>query len=482
MGIENMIGPALSIGGSLAGGGGGGSNSKPPTFQDPSKAFGGAALQSVGQNYAVNPVGTWGADALRLTQGAVNNPGVLGYTAAAQAAGSGLGALGRTTADWASDPSVAQDWQGGYANARGLMNLGAASAYAPQYVGDASRLGSQALTSGTAALGQSGMNSANYDPMMQGAMDGGQGMQNTGWMDLANSGAMSGAGNAVLNTAFDPQGALYNRTLQRLNDQVNVGLEGRGLNTSGAGQGIANDALSNFNIDWQNNQLQRQATGIGAGNSAFGGANALGMAGGQGIAQGAALPYQTQMGALGDQTRLGTAGYNLGLTGAGAAQNAQNQVVMQGLGALSTGAGVQGAFLGNAGQGTNLGYGGYNQQLAGGAMPFNAYQNVSNGGLGALGQYNTWASGATAPGNTAFNQIMSLTGAQNRTAQQNYGNWMDQNAASSAGLQSMGEGLWSGLQGVDGGPSNWFGGGAGSFTGGGYMTPGDASWLGNIQF
>ena len=76
---------------------------------------------------------------------------------------------------------------------------------------------------------------------------------------------LAGAGQATLNSAFDPQNALYDRTHQQMTDQVRSALAARGLNSSGAGAGIENDALSNFNIDWQNNQLNRQIQG---GNSA----------------------------------------------------------------------------------------------------------------------------------------------------------------------------------------------------------------------
>ncbi len=63
------------------------------------------------------------------------------------------------------------------------------------------------------------------------------------------------------NAGFDPQNALYARTLGQVTDQTRAGLAARGLNTSGVGQGIENSAISNFNIDWQNNLLGRMNTG-----------------------------------------------------------------------------------------------------------------------------------------------------------------------------------------------------------------------------
>lgn len=103
-----------------------------------------------------------------------------------------------------------------------------------------------------------------------------------------------GYGNSIMQTAMDPQNALYSRTQQQLTDQTRAGLEARGLDTSGVGAGIENNALSNFNIDWQNNLLSRQVQGAQAysslGNTATGFGN---------VAQNAAQAGFTNSGALG---------------------------------------------------------------------------------------------------------------------------------------------------------------------------------------
>lgn len=80
----------------------------------------------------------------------------------------------------------------------------------------------------------------------------------------------------VENTAMDPQSALYNRTLQQVQDQANVANAQNGLTGSPYGAGTTNAATSNFNIDWQNNQLARQAQGISAASTGLG---AVGTAG-----------------------------------------------------------------------------------------------------------------------------------------------------------------------------------------------------------
>lgn len=72
------------------------------------------------------------------------------------------------------------------------------------------------------------------------------------------------SGASVFNMALDPQSALYNRTLQQLQDQTGATNSMYGLGSSAAGAGVANQALSNFNIDWQNNLLSRAVQGLGA--------------------------------------------------------------------------------------------------------------------------------------------------------------------------------------------------------------------------
>jgi hypothetical protein len=112
----------------------------------------------------------------------------------------------------------------------------------------------------------------------------------------------------ILQTGFDPQQALYNRTLQQVQDQSNVQNAMSGLSTSPYGAGIANQTLANFNIDWQNQQLNRQAQAAAAAGGLVGaGAGAINT--GAGIAntapgqylQASGLPYGTYQGIGQDQ-------------------------------------------------------------------------------------------------------------------------------------------------------------------------------------
>jgi hypothetical protein len=96
----------------------------------------------------------------------------------------------------------------------------------------------------------------------------------------------------MLNTAFDPQNALYNRTLQQLQDQQRVGQAARGITMSPYGAGLENQALSNFNIDWQNNQLGRQTQGLQTAGQTYGQAGNIGQQGVGQTAQVGGMPYQ----------------------------------------------------------------------------------------------------------------------------------------------------------------------------------------------
>lgn len=146
---------------------------------------------------------------------------------------------------------------------------------------------------------------------------------------------------AILNTGFDPQKALYARTLQQTQDQTLAGLSATGVASSPYGAGVLGQTLGNFNLGWQNAQLGRQAQALGS----YGGyldqfgrsqeqAGVLGQQGAGAITAGTSLPYSTYagmqergLGALGQATGIGqaatgAAGNYLSL----ADQNYQNQL------------------------------------------------------------------------------------------------------------------------------------------------------------
>ena len=109
----------------------------------------------------------------------------------------------------------------------------------------------------------------------------------------ASASSLFGAGNTALQTAFDPQQALYNRTLQQVTDQSNAINSMYGLGTSSAGAGVAGQNITNFNIDWQNQQLQRQLAGIAGAGRGFAGGADLGSAAQGTFGSAGAMPYNT---------------------------------------------------------------------------------------------------------------------------------------------------------------------------------------------
>jgi len=104
----------------------------------------------------------------------------------------------------------------------------------------------------------------------------------------------------TLNLGADPQQALYNRTAQQVQDQTRAAEAARGINTTPYGAGIEGQTMANFNIDWQNQLLQRNiAAAQSAGNTLGAGAGVTGFGLGQqqGVpgftTQTSLLPYST---------------------------------------------------------------------------------------------------------------------------------------------------------------------------------------------
>ena len=111
-----------------------------------------------------------------------------------------------------------------------------------------------------------------------------------GWQNSMNLGNQV---NPLIQTAFDPQNALYARTADQVSQQSLAGLGNSGLAQTPWGQGVYGQTMGNFNIDWQNNLLQRMLAGSqGATNLAQGAAH-LGAGSAMQGAQFASLPYQT---------------------------------------------------------------------------------------------------------------------------------------------------------------------------------------------
>ena len=167
-------------------------------------------------------------------------------------------------------------------------------------------------------LAQQGVNSPYYGQALGGAQQAAQGGVQQGYnaYGAANQlygqmGQIPGLENQLVGSAFDPQNQLYQYLQAQNTNQTNADLAARGLNMSGAGAGIANQSNQLFNLNWQNNLLQRQlmgVQGVGALNQSAGQLGAVGSTlGTQGtnlINQASAMPYQTQLNALQNQMGL----------------------------------------------------------------------------------------------------------------------------------------------------------------------------------
>ncbi len=156
---------------------------------------------------------------------------------------------------------------------------------------------------GQASQGMQGMYNQYAPGAMQNASNVGGWTQGVG-QDLAGAyGGLQQGANQVMQTGMDPQSALYNRTAQQLQDQTRAAQSARGIGMSPYGAGVEGNVMSNFNIDWQNQQLQRQLAALQGAGGAMGQYGA-GVAGGAGLAmQGAQLPISSMSGLFGAQNQ-----------------------------------------------------------------------------------------------------------------------------------------------------------------------------------
>ena len=103
-----------------------------------------------------------------------------------------------------------------------------------------------------------------------------------------------GAAGQVLQTGFDPQQALYNQSINNLQQQYGASNAAQGL-TGPAAAGVENQGLNNFNIAWQQQQLANQTNALGAASSADTNAGNLQNLGYSTEATSSALPFSTYL-------------------------------------------------------------------------------------------------------------------------------------------------------------------------------------------
>jgi len=197
-------------------------------------------------------------------------------------------------------------------------------------------------------------------------------------------------GQQIMNTAFDPQQALYARTAQQTTDQTRAGLEARGMDNTPYGAGIEGQTMANFNIDWQNAQLQRQIQGAGGYNNILqGGGNAINT--GAGVSNAAAgqylnasgMPYATNIGI--GQNQQGAINNLIGTGQAGA--NLANVSIQDYLAYIQGGTQQQQANNQTAQLGLNQSQMAFNQNMG--------YGGALGGGMAALGK--GWGNTSTSP-------------------------------------------------------------------------------------
>src|SRR5579864_4120572 len=132
----------------------------------------------------------------------------------------------------------------GYGQQSLQQGLNANNAYAPNYQQGANYAAqnygtlANAASSGAGALNNQAQQNYGQQAYLQG-----QGQQALGqFMGNANQtyGTLTNAADQVWNTASDPQSALYNRSVQQLQDQTGATNSMYGLGSSAAGAGVAN--------------------------------------------------------------------------------------------------------------------------------------------------------------------------------------------------------------------------------------------------
>lgn len=138
--------------------------------------------------------------------------------------------------------------------------------------------------------------------------------QNLGYGTLNNAGVAQNAGMSLIPYAqnllmagYDPQSALYARTAQQIQDQTRAGQAARGISTTPYGAGLEDQAMRDFTINWQNQQLGRMNTAgqgatnmIGAVPGMINQTQQTGQGAANDVIQAALMPYATT-GAVGGQ-------------------------------------------------------------------------------------------------------------------------------------------------------------------------------------
>jgi len=175
--------------------------------------------------------------------------------------------------------SMTRSGGGGGGGGGGGAGLPGAMTYVPQHQGQADDMWQTLLQQ---MMGAEGGQADMLMPFLRDAFT------NSGYGDLATmmrgwggdlagqaggargaAGGLRAAGGQMWNTALDPENALHDRTQQRVTDASRAATSARGIGMSPQAGGMETDAVSNFNLDWNDRQLGRQATGMHGLTSAY---------------------------------------------------------------------------------------------------------------------------------------------------------------------------------------------------------------------
>jgi len=257
------------------------------------------------------------------------------------------------------------------------------------------------LATGTLPYAQSTFNQQFNNPYAGGAQSGANfasGLGQNAALGAYGAGSqLTGAGKGALpyaqqifQTSMDPQQALYNRTFQQTQDAVNAQNAASGISTTPYGAGVAGEALGNFNMNWQNQQLQRQALGAQAGGGLIGqaggaintGTSLMNAAPGA-YAQASAMPFGTYSG-IGQNQNQFTSQY---LSQILQAQGVPQQQIQDYIAYLSAGTSQQNANTALFQQQLNQNQMAFNQQQQYGSQLGKSLYGIGQGPSGGWGSF-----------------------------------------------------------------------------------------------
>jgi hypothetical protein len=248
----------------------------------------------------------------------------------------GTGGGASSTYQPGGQPQADQGWQGLLQQFLGGQG-GESGAIQPQIA----QAFQQLLGIPTSGVSQAGQQAGQqYGGLSQLAQQYQQQMQGQAGVNQGAQQNLMNAGNQLWQTAQDPQQQLQQQLQQQVTDSSRANASAAGLGTSAQGVGTENQAMQNFLLNWQNQQLGRQATGLQGMAGAYQGAGQQGQQAGQNLAGsmafGAMQPqYTLQQGNVPFQQAQMAAGAPFGYANQySGAEGALLQQMMGGMGAI----------------------------------------------------------------------------------------------------------------------------------------------------